>query len=220
MRIESSEKQGRYVVSTTSLPSDSPVCIARCYSVGIIESYRKRVCIECLKWGGPYTLRCKLCDQVYYCSNQCFKLQKNHDVICIQLRKVATMKLDKHAKSIMRILLDSVRQHIWDQEINDVRKMCLGIVNDMVGSVKPNINDDSQDYAIKTSLTGQLPIIEQFDTVLVGNVVEIIEKNIMEFQIDDPQILTVQSSLNDLLNLQTHSDSFSKEDVLDWSNVF
>lgn len=70
-----------------------------------------------------FSLHCKQCDQVYFCSQQCndqfLQSGKEHHVdhgrICALLRKLATLKADKHMKSVAKMILNLV----WERARNE-----------------------------------------------------------------------------------------------------
>ncbi|RUP47640.1 hypothetical protein BC936DRAFT_145505 [Jimgerdemannia flammicorona] len=90
-----------------------------CSSLAIFDSYKKRVCAYCLYYyaRGSLALRCTTCDQVYFCSRACMRVylgddangreagETHHERVCVPLRRLATLRADRHLKSIVKLML-------------------------------------------------------------------------------------------------------------------
>ncbi|KAG2219217.1 hypothetical protein INT45_004577, partial [Circinella minor] len=89
----------------------------------VLDSFKKKICARCLCVHPTrfFSLHCHGCDQVYFCSQECYE-QGNHHFsssttsskssiltplwICSALRKLATLKkVDRHEKSVAKLVL-------------------------------------------------------------------------------------------------------------------
>ncbi|KAI9277962.1 hypothetical protein BC943DRAFT_364045 [Umbelopsis sp. AD052] len=115
VKIEHSKDRGRYFIAKTDVPAGTVVLKSYPYATAIFDTQRKRVCAHCI-YVHPtksFSLHCKQCDQVYFCSQQCHDeylgsgtaQNVNHQRICAPLRKLATLKADKHMKSVTKMIL-------------------------------------------------------------------------------------------------------------------
>eukprot|EP00833_Pecoramyces_ruminatium_P009099 jgi/Orpsp1_1/1183131/evm.model.c7180000084014.1 len=127
LKIKYAENKGRYVIATQNFSKDSRIVAIKGYSVGIIDSYKKKICSVCLSINndGFYDISCKSCNVAYYCSKACqmYSQRKlNHDMVCPLLRRLSTFKSDIHSKSIMKLLLNSLSLRKSEEEyMNEIK---------------------------------------------------------------------------------------------------
>lgn len=104
MKLDYREKQK---VLTIYMMMDCMTCVG----LGIFESFRKRVCAycSCPHPTRSFSMHCKACDQVYFCSNACADAYLPHHQstwICTALRKLASLKkVGRHERSIAQLVL-------------------------------------------------------------------------------------------------------------------
>ena len=111
-QIQSSRSQGRYLIASSSLSQSECVLTSRSFAFGIFDSYRKRLCAQCLKSAeSTHPHRCSHCDSFYYCSLACRDAHQgpldhplHHSLICSLLRKLATFKCPQHEKSVLKLV--------------------------------------------------------------------------------------------------------------------
>lgn len=93
---------GRHAIATQDILPDQIVLETRAFSWSIADSFKKKLCARCLSVAPTFfTIKC-ICDQVYYCSEECVQ---SHDRICLLLRKLATLKSPCHDKNVMKLLV-------------------------------------------------------------------------------------------------------------------
>ncbi|KAL1920247.1 uncharacterized protein VTP21DRAFT_1393 [Calcarisporiella thermophila] len=124
IEIHASNDKGRYAVATRDIRRGEVLFEANFYAASIFDSHRKRACAACVFYSRKsiLPLRCRGCDQVYYCSIECARSAGvttgieseeeapttigNHSTVCTSLRRLATTgKLDRHQKSVVKLVL-------------------------------------------------------------------------------------------------------------------
>jgi hypothetical protein len=102
-KIEFESSMGRHAIATQDILPDQVILTARAFSWSVADSFKKKLCGKCLCIAPTFfTLKCSLCNQIYYCSEQCID---RHDKICLLLRKLATFKSPAHDKDVIKLLV-------------------------------------------------------------------------------------------------------------------
>ncbi|KAI9260468.1 hypothetical protein BDA99DRAFT_512144 [Phascolomyces articulosus] len=129
VNVQITPNKGREFIASENLCAGTTLFHVYPYATAIVDSFKKRICARCLCVHPTrfFSLHCHGCDQVYYCSQQCYE-QDNHYKniltntstittttsnnsttplwICSALRKLATLKkVDKHEKSVAKLVL-------------------------------------------------------------------------------------------------------------------
>ena len=127
--LQSNQDKGRFLIANECLDAQSHIMTCLCYSFSIMDSYKKRLCANCLllssaSHNASHEFRCKECDQVYFCSLRCKRmflrngLDLNHECICLILRKLANYKCSNHEKSILKMIVFILYQKLMDESDN------------------------------------------------------------------------------------------------------
>ena len=145
--ILESKDAGRYVIARTSLSVGTPVLETKPYAFGVFDAFRKRICAECLaSTDSQFTLHCRTCDQVYFCSARCFKicLGAGHHRVCKAYRKLATHKAPTHEKGVLKIVLSILYTKCVDEgkHLDDSVRLLESVLGDMDESAISIQNDD------------------------------------------------------------------------------
>ncbi|KAI8371515.1 uncharacterized protein BYT42DRAFT_580556 [Radiomyces spectabilis] len=111
LRVQITPGKGREYVASTSLASDQIVFRVHPFAAAIFDSSKKRVCAHCLCTHPTrfFRLHCTGCDQVYFCSRPCADQYlgdgTHQQLACGALRKLATLKADRHGKSVAKLVV-------------------------------------------------------------------------------------------------------------------
>ncbi|KAF9539500.1 hypothetical protein EC957_005337 [Mortierella hygrophila] len=116
--VESSPQFGNHAVASRDIPQGEGLLRAIPYAAEVFDSYKKRMCQVCLLYHnrGSFTHRCQDCDQVYFCSLACKTVAMDprmgcHLKVCRALRRLATWNSDRHAKSMIKLLVQVLMRH-------------------------------------------------------------------------------------------------------------
>eukprot|EP01087_Luapelamoeba_hula_P009656 TRINITY_DN2511_c2_g1_i1.p1 TRINITY_DN2511_c2_g1~~TRINITY_DN2511_c2_g1_i1.p1 ORF type:complete len:548 (-),score=148.91 TRINITY_DN2511_c2_g1_i1:343-1986(-) len=108
LKLERSEKAGRYVTATADIPSGALVYIAKPFGVTVFDSHKKRFCRGCCTFSETnYSVHCTQCRQMWYCSSECLLKDRNfaHKFECPIVRRTASCKLQMYDIGTVRVLL-------------------------------------------------------------------------------------------------------------------
>ncbi|KAI9315078.1 hypothetical protein BX666DRAFT_353236 [Dichotomocladium elegans] len=108
--VNTTDTKGREFLASRAIKPNEIIFHVYPYATAIFEGHRKRVCAycSCIHPTRSFSMHCKACDQVYFCSPVCFgTYMRYHDTqICSALRKLATLKkVGRHEKSVAKLVL-------------------------------------------------------------------------------------------------------------------
>jgi hypothetical protein len=102
-KIEFEPLLGRHAIASHDIHPNQVVLVSRAFSWSIADSFKKKICSKCLAVSSTFfTIKCNLCEQMYYCSESCID---PHDRLCFLLRKLATLKSPAHDKNVIKLLV-------------------------------------------------------------------------------------------------------------------
>ena len=113
--------EGRHLVASCKLPAGYSVYSGTAHAAAIYDEYTERVCAHCLKIarnGETYPFKCRSCNLVYYCSEDCQRgdRQRHNELMCPALQKLAPILESGYDIVKARLILQILAQLYDDDE--------------------------------------------------------------------------------------------------------
>jgi hypothetical protein len=171
--------------------TENEVCIS-----GHVFLIPKIVCATCAFWnpdGAFDRYLCQSCGHSYYCSKRCMHRDQsptegNHPSICFTLKKLAVLKVDRHCKSVIRLMLHlNARRLAQERRHLNVRLCRQLLLESIVQKVCGGVSDCGS-YLASMNLS------------------------------DEPRdsLPSPVPSMDDVLKLQSHLCNWESEDFKEW----
>ncbi|KAI8356882.1 hypothetical protein B0O80DRAFT_301066 [Mortierella sp. GBAus27b] len=190
------------------------------------------MCHVCLLYHnrGMFTEHCQECDQVYYCSPTCKVISMDpvmgaHSKICKALRKLATSNAERHAKSIIKLLLQILLTHWRERQGFPTTYQSHRQLQDaktkahLEGSHLSNHDtEDGEPAAIVDSQGHDASGLSEKlqDTLNISDENEDDSEQTGVWPSDHIQ-MPVENDFYDVLRLQSHVQDWDDEDDKDWN---
>lgn len=102
-----------------------------------------------MEWSphGPFDIGCHVCKQAFFCSDRCKTLAFSeshgcHQSICAHLKRLGSLKEDRHCKSVIGLMLDIEVRHHAGVIKRQVEELCRDIVNEAISAVFDSDHDE------------------------------------------------------------------------------
>ncbi|KAG0309927.1 hypothetical protein BGZ98_000015 [Dissophora globulifera] len=241
--VKHSATLGNHAKASRDIPQGEGLLRAVPYAAEVFDNYRKRMCHVCLLYHnrGAFTIRCQDCDQVYYCSLACKTVGMdpvnggNHMRVCRALRKLATWKSDRHAKSIIKLMLQVLMGHWRERQgvpsAYKIRKSFQEVIEKRpseiieTGNSRAGMDNNVEMVQLAEDMKRQLDIIDlDADASLQLAAASLADRRV-ETKMDDQRQQDehhhiqgpVENGFYDVLRLQTHFEDWDEEDTKDWN---
>lgn len=212
LAVKNTSTAGRTVVTTTPIALGSAVLYTLPYAVGVFDSHRKRLCsyLPCSLYAANnfFTSRCSACDQAFYCSAICHERDvQKHALACGALKKLRGWAKDRHAASVLKLVVLVLAEHRWTTLLNLNLQSSLGRI-------------DNEDDMLRSVYYSSLIYRPGVNTDVAGGTLNGLDAYLSHLSLSrdaDRQRNSIsRPTFSDVMTLQSHVCSWPREDAHDW----